>query len=200
MSVEKGYDPYDEGYNAYDEGYHMDDMRSMYSSVKPASAMNGFSGRGPNSIAGNRTTVYSDHPGASRHQSSMSLGTDLNHSPYQDYPPSPGMHQRSQSPFTHAHPNPSRSSSRMSLGLGGAAPSEAGSRPMSTLGFPSGSKGPSNEAIIDSIRGVLAEVDLEDVTKKQVRALVEQRLQTELVGERRTFLDKMIDVELAEME
>ena len=32
-----------------------------------------------------------------------------------------------------------------------------------------------------------------------VRALVEQRLRTELVGERRAFLDGQIDVELANM-
>ena len=35
--------------------------------------------------------------------------------------------------------------------------------------------------------------------KKQVRALVEQRLQTELVGERRTFMDRQIDTELSNM-
>ena len=50
-----------------------------------------------------------------------------------------------------------------------------------------------------SIQGVLREVDLDTVTKKQVRALVEQRLQTELVGERRTFMDRQIDMELASM-
>ncbi|KAG7144883.1 hypothetical protein HYQ46_006368 [Verticillium longisporum] len=43
------------------------------------------------------------------------------------------------------------------------------------------------------------EVDLDTVTKKQVRALVEQRLQSELVGERRTFMDRQIDHELANM-
>ena len=32
-----------------------------------------------------------------------------------------------------------------------------------------------------------------------VRVLVEQRLQTELVGEKRTFLDRQIDAELANM-
>jgi chitin synthase len=32
-----------------------------------------------------------------------------------------------------------------------------------------------------------------------VRALVEQRLQTELVGEKRGFLDRQIDTELANM-
>ena len=46
--------------------------------------------------------------------------------------------------------------------------------------------------ITDAVRQCLAEVDLDSVTKKQVRALVEQRLQTELVQEKRNFLDLMI--------
>ena len=45
----------------------------------------------------------------------------------------------------------------------------------------------------------MAEVDLDTVTKKQVRALVEQRLQVEITGEKRTFLDRQIDAELANM-
>jgi chitin synthase len=62
-----------------------------------------------------------------------------------------------------------------------------------------GNTGPDDVAITEAIQGVLREVDLDTVTKKQVRALVEQRLQTELVGERRTFLDRQIDHELASM-
>ena len=62
------------------------------------------------------------------------------------------------------------------------------------------SAGPSDMDIIDAIRLVLAEVDLDKVTKKQVRALVEQRLQMEVpAGERRTFLDRAIDEELANL-
>jgi len=57
----------------------------------------------------------------------------------------------------------------------------------------------SDIAIIEAIQAVLREVDLDTVTKKQVRTLVEQRLQTELVGERRTFMDKQIDRELENM-
>lgn len=208
LATEKCYDPYDDGYDAYDDGYHMDDMRSNYSSVKPASATGGFGGGraptiSPYSIGGNRNTVYSDHPGARGYQSSMTLSADLHNnsqSPYRDNPPSPSLHPRSQSPFTQGRPSRSRNSSRMGLGFRGGSPSEAGSRPMSNVGMPSGMKGPSNEVIVDCIKGVLQQVDFEDVTKKQVRALVEQGLQTQLVGERRTFLDRMIDVELAEME
>ena len=59
--------------------------------------------------------------------------------------------------------------------------------------------GPSLDLIVEAIQGVLAEVDLDNVTKKQVRALVEQRLQSEITGEKRTFLDRQIDDELANM-
>ena len=60
--------------------------------------------------------------------------------------------------------------------------------------------GPSDFEIVDAIRMVLAEVDLDSVTKKQVRALVEQRVQCEIpTGERKNFLDRMIDEQLANM-
>jgi chitin synthase len=42
-------------------------------------------------------------------------------------------------------------------------------------------------------------VDLDTVTKKQLKALAEQKLQCQLVGDRRTFLDSQIDFELANM-
>ena len=75
------------------------------------------------------------------------------------------------------------------------------SRPVSTVDFRSGPgvAGPDDHAIIEAIQSCLAEVDLDSVTKKQVRALVEQRLQTELVGEKKNFLDRAIDNELANM-
>lgn len=72
-------------------------------------------------------------------------------------------------------------------------------RPASTFDFQRGNTGPDDMQIVEAIQGCLREVDLDNVTKKQVRALVEQRLQTELVGERRTFLDRTIDTELANM-
>lgn len=82
--------------------------------------------------------------------------------------------------------------------------------------------GPDDGAIVETIQNCLREVDLDHVTKKQglslpfspplgfekggsadqtllVRALVEQRLQTELTGEKRVFLDRQIDNELANM-
>ena len=74
------------------------------------------------------------------------------------------------------------------------------SRPASTndlAGFVT--QGPSNESIANAIRECLAEVDLDTVTKKQLKALAEQKLQCQLVGDRRTFLDSQIDFELANM-
>jgi chitin synthase len=60
--------------------------------------------------------------------------------------------------------------------------------------------GPSDEAIVEAIRACLADVDLDTVTKKQVRALVEQRLGGGVgTGERRAFVDRAIDGELASM-
>ena len=50
-----------------------------------------------------------------------------------------------------------------------------------------------------AVQTCLREVDLDTVTKKQLRALTEQRLQTQLGGERKAFLNRQIDVELANM-
>ena len=98
------------------------------------------------------------------------------------------------------------------------------SRPVSTVDFRGTlASGPDDSAIIEAVQNCLAEVNLDNVTKKQgksssillvwyeyrlnttdfscptVRALVEQRLQTELSGEKRSFLDRQIDAELANM-
>ena len=87
--------------------------------------------------------------------------------------------------------------------LGGNSP-YAGSRPASTLDFRTGVLSPGQGVIDDAtiqeaVRECLAEVNLDTVTKKQVRALVEQRLQTELNGEKRAYLDREIDECLADM-
>ena len=74
------------------------------------------------------------------------------------------------------------------------------SRPASTTQLPGfQTQGPSNEAITQAIRECLGEVDLDTVTKKQLKALAEQRLQMQLAGEKRVFLDSQIDFELANM-
>ncbi|TVY91198.1 Chitin synthase [Lachnellula willkommii] len=210
---------FEKNYDAYEDTYEMDDMKSMYSSVKPASTiLTGFPGRGtqyipPQSPAfgGPRqsvyTTPYADNP---RHQSMMSLGgggLDRSGSPYQDYPqqsrPNMAMMPSSSERLLAGSPSPnlqaSQSQSRLGFSGGGARTPLSHERPASQFDFQRGNAGPDDMMIVEAIQACLREVDLDTVTKKQVRALVEQRLQTELVGERRTFLDRMIDTELANM-
>ncbi|RDL39932.1 Uncharacterized protein BP5553_04272 [Venustampulla echinocandica] len=205
--------PVEKNYDNYEDTYEMDDMKSMYSSVKPASTiLTGFPGRSgafvpPQSpgFGGMRQSVYStpymEQPGAgAARQSMMSLGgglQDRSASPYQDYPqarPNMGMMPSSDN-FLNA--------SRSTIGFTGGARTplgqDAAPRPVSQFDFQRGNSGPDDMMIVEAIQSCLREVDLDTVTKKQVRALVEQRLQTELVGERRTFLDRMIDSELANM-
>ncbi|TAQ84195.1 hypothetical protein B7494_g7481 [Chlorociboria aeruginascens] len=211
VSVEKNYE-------GYDDQYEMDDMKSMYSSVKPASTiLTGFPGRGtpympprsPAPFTRQSTFPYSDHPGG--RNSMMSLGgglQDRSASPYQDNPQFP-THRQSIvmtpssdnllggiSPYLQP-----RSQSQIGFTGGARSPlgHEAASRPVSQFDFQRNNAGPDDMMIVEAIQVCLREVDLDNVTKKQVRALVEQRLQTELVGERRTFLDRMIDTELANM-
>lgn len=213
----------EKAYEGYEDQYEMDDMKSMYSSVKPASTiLTGFQGRGPYmppqspAAFGARQSVYSvnpyqDNPQA-RH-SMMSLGGGLQDhrstSPYQDtqYATRPNVAMmQSHDNLLSGSPSPlhqSQHPSRSQIGFTGGARTpmggDAASRPVSTFDFVRGNSGPDDMMIVEAIRGCLMEVDLDNVTKKQVRALVEQRLQTELTGERRTFLDRMIDTELANM-
>ena len=60
-------------------------------------------------------------------------------------------------------------------------------------------QGPTNEMISAAVGECLNEVDMDSVTKKQLKALTEQKLQCQLVGEKRAFLDAQIDIELASM-
>lgn len=209
--------------NPYDDAYEMDDMKSMYSSVKPASTIHGgFNARQsfmpppmPSPYGNQRqstytTSPYNEYPAPqTRHQSMMSLGSNLmdpqrTGSPYQDYPTN--NNRASQFGFPTSSENliggGARPANRSTLGYSGGArnaltPSgDFGNQP---IDFVSTNKGPSDEMIIDAIRSCLTDVDLDTITKKQVRALVEQRLQGEIQGERRTFMDKTIDAELASM-
>jgi chitin synthase len=211
----------EKNYEGYEDNYEMDDMKSMYSSVKPASTiLTGMPQRGPYMAPQSpafgvapRQSIYSVAPpyaGHIPHQSMMSLGGDLNRSasPYQDYP----SNQHSTRPSMVMMPSPNDllsgspsplNQSRSNIGFTGGARTpmgaEAAARPVSQFDFQRGNAGPDDTMIVEAIQSCLREVDLDNVTKKQVRALVEQRLQTELVGERRTFLDRMIDAELANM-
>ncbi|TPX07664.1 uncharacterized protein E0L32_010662 [Thyridium curvatum] len=225
----------------YDDGYEMDDMKSVYSSVRQPSILTGLGG-GQGGARGTYMPPQSPGPYQSlTRNSTMPAVGGAQQQPYTDYPSGGLPHrqsvasmgtgiQRMQSPFTDVPLGGQRSMSNLravsntspQLAAGGGANPRA-SATMSTLGYAGGARsplggmdaahqsalsfdfqrghaaGPDDGMIVEAIQGVLREVDLDTVTKKQVRALVEQRLQTELVGERRTFMDRQIDNELANM-
>lgn len=221
--------------------YELDDMRSVYSSVRQASILTGLhNNRGmpggaymapaspapfatPGGLSRHSTfttgSPFNDPSGLAHRQSMASMGAfnssqqDIQRmaSPYQDHPAAAGNRSMvnmrmsmNQSPGPAMSLNPARMSTN-TLGYAGGNRPPLGmhqdSAHMSTVSFDfqRGNVGPDDLAITDAIQAVLREVDLDTVTKKQVRALVEQRLQTELVGERRTFMDRQIDNELANM-
>lgn len=210
------------GYNAekgsYEDGptglYEMDDMQSVYSSAKPASTV--FPAYGvppggglhmPPTPSANpyghmqRQSTYSNLSGAGGANLPELIGTGggVSELPGQNnpYAKSPYMTENLISPSP-----PAGSSTPNLLGTPGQ-PARAKSplaRPNSQLNFMDGPKhGPSDQDIVAAVRECLMGVDLDHVTKKQVRALVEQRLQTQLLSERKAFLDQIIDVELANM-
>ncbi|KAL9105391.1 MAG: hypothetical protein Q9227_009429 [Pyrenula ochraceoflavens] len=200
---------YPEGGYTDDPGMEMDDMHSQYSSVRPASTvLTGFPrhqsqysmGMGPY-----MAPPPSQSPVAFTNPNRMSTMTGLTQ--FRDAPMS--VHGRPQS-AVYPEANPF-SASRPSMA--GMQSSDNLLSPQiqrhSTAGFPSRptssvvdfrsalSSGPDEGAIVEAVQSVMNEVDLDNVTKKQVRALVEQRLQTELPPDKRAFLDRQIDVELA---
>ena len=197
-TMEKSYE--DEFAN---NGFEMDDIHSVYSSAKPASTiLTGFQNAPPaymppqspaalghlNRQSTHSFAPYKDQPQYSRpHSRLQSVAGMSDH--YQDHP-----YQRMSMVSTDnliAMQSPPLRQNRSPLGYG--------SRPVSTVDFRGTYNGPDDGAIIEAVRSCLTEVDLDNVTKKQVRALVEQRLQTELTGEKRVFLDHQIDAELANM-
>ncbi|KAK6336816.1 hypothetical protein TWF718_009604 [Orbilia javanica] len=188
--VEKYYDDA----NGHGHGYEMDDMQSVYSSVKPASTLH-FGGGNPylaphphspsplgrNSV---RQSSYSNFNRSASPSRAMSQAGDY-------WAETHGGNGRSEGNLLSPQPSP---------GFQRALSGYAGSRPASSvLDFQRGLQGPDDATIMAVVRDCLNAVDLDTVTKKQVRALVEQRLQTELTGERRKFLDAQIDVQLSQM-
>lgn len=167
---EKSYAPYSDepGYGAME----MDDMHSTYSSVKPTSTI-------LNNFQQQHGTPYMVPP-----HSPMAFNRGSGHlAPYKDQPVS--MHGRRNSlhsvnsmPMKSPSPGPYNTQNNMSFAASRSLLQLNQSRPGSTFDFRTAQgAGPSNEAIVAAIRDVLHEVDLDTVTKKQVRALVEQRLQ-----------------------
>lgn len=160
---------YQEGFA--DAGYEMDDIRSMYSSVKPASTvLTGFHNRPPAYMPPvspapfytprqSQTptfTPYTDNPqyAHSRMQSMGTLSDQAHPSPYGQRLAAP-----SQDNLISMHSPPLRQS---------RSPLD-GSRPVSTIDFRGGTNGPDDGAVVEAIQSCLAEVDLDNVTKKQGR-------------------------------
>ncbi|KAK4506134.1 hypothetical protein PRZ48_004099 [Zasmidium cellare] len=206
-----------------DGGYEMDDMRSVYSSVKPASTiLTGFpqhqsyrppQSPGPNAMGrqstfSHMTGRYTDHPQAQEQQRLMSMGGMSDQygqpSPYSPRQqsqenlmggmtsPTFGQQGRARSPLGHYN-NPYNSG----VGLSRPGSTNPNQHLSSMSGFQT--QGPTNESITMAIRECLTEVDLDNVTKKQLKALAEQKLQCQLNGDKKAFLDFEIDRQLAEM-
>lgn len=209
-----------EGYG--DQYDAMDEMKSVYSMGPQGSVMTGLQGRNTfmppqspaafnNMTRASTMTGFQNQPMMSHRQSMISMGSahpdrQQNQSPYQDFPANRvgstmSLRQSTMSPGMGAgtFAGGNRSNSAIGYSGGHRSPMGEGMQSTTSFDFQRGNVGPDDGAIVDAIQGVLAEVDLDTVTKKQVRALVEQRLQTELVGERRTFMDRQIDRELEMM-
>lgn len=192
--------------------YEMDDMRSTYSSVKPASTILQPGMGIPMGHQSYMAPPQSPAPFGGMNRMSTMTGM-TGSTPYQDAPMS--VHGRNQSMLSlGSHPgliqspppqiyqDSPRSPYASGMPYSASRPTLTGEdRRASTMDFRTvHAAGPSDHDIVDAIRVVLAEVDLDSVTKKQVRALVEQRLQSEVpAGDRRTFMDRMIDETLANM-
>ena len=185
-----------------DGGYEMDDMHSVYSSVKPASTiLTGFPQQqmyrpphSPNHALNHRQSTYSRYTDAAPLDQShlMSMG---------------GMSEPIQPQYASRHQSRDnligmQSPPLYQEGGGPRSPGFTGynSRPASTINLAAfQNQGPTPDAITAAIRECLAEVDMDSVTKKQLKALAEQKLQCQLVGDKRAFLDSQIDLELANM-
>ncbi|KAI9683446.1 MAG: hypothetical protein M1829_005518 [Trizodia sp. TS-e1964] len=175
-----------------------DDQHSMYSSVRPASTIHtAFHGHGTHlpPPMQNRQSSYSTFTDLPQLNPSFVQMSNLSPAgPYQDNPPAMRnsmLGLQSSDNLMTMQPNPARLS-RSPLG-------NPGSRPVSQFDFQHGMQGPDDAMVIEAVKICLQEVDLDTVTKKHVRTLVEQRLQTELSPDRKKFLDRQIDQELANM-
>ncbi|EGP90436.1 unnamed protein product [Zymoseptoria tritici ST99CH_1A5] len=188
-----------------DGGYEMDDMHSVYSSVKPASTiLTGFPQQqsfrppqspGPFNAYGRQSAMsrYTEAPyQAEQHQRLMSMGSNALYSPQNFSQDNLLLGGGAHSPNNMMYDQQRTRSPMGTL----AAHSRSGSTNQLS-GFQT--QGVSNEAITVAIRECLNEVDLDTVTKKQLKALTEQKLQVQLPGDKRAFLDSQIDYELANM-
>ncbi|KAF2472951.1 uncharacterized protein BDR25DRAFT_341731 [Lindgomyces ingoldianus] len=191
--------------SAYDDdGYEMNDMQSVYSSVKPASTimsnMHHISHMPPQSPGPyqgmharqsqySNFTRYQDSPQDNGRLMSMGgMSDNINNTPYAQRGSVAGF----QSSDNLMASTPPLNRGRSPLGF-------SASRPGSTVNFQNMMNGPSDATIIEVVQELLRGADLDRVTKKQLVALSEQRLQTQLTHERKIFLSQQIDLELANM-
>lgn len=160
-----------------DKAYEMDDIRSVYSSVKPASTiLTGFPNQAPTYMP-----PLSQSPGP--FGGMMRYSTNPNFAPYADAPQYGHARMKSTGGMSD-HYRDSPMDSRMSIpGMlstdnlmrmrspsprRGISPIRSpASRPMSAVDFRASTRGPDDLAITEAIRSCLAEVDLDSVTKKQ---------------------------------
>ncbi|KAF7546258.1 hypothetical protein G7Z17_g8566 [Cylindrodendrum hubeiense] len=197
---------YQDNHYSFGEQYEMDEIKSIHSLGPQDSLLTGIPSRNPytapqlSGLNSGRTSAigYQDYPTQNR-QSMLSMGSGprniRSESPY------------GYSPGERSSLNNARSQDNLMSGMGGQPPVNRGfqspmpqvMRPQSSFDFQQGQSKPSDTSVTDSIRSVLSKVDMNTVTKKEVRALVERNLQTELVGERRIFMDRQIDYELENM-
>ncbi|KAJ4078992.1 hypothetical protein NW760_015003 [Fusarium oxysporum] len=93
---------------------------------------------------------------------------------------------------------------KTSFGLNESGRERDTTRTQSGLGLTTpralGESGLSNDVISASIKWTLGKADLDSITKRQVRAIVEQRLDTDLSGEQLVFCSRELDRQLGEME
>jgi len=172
--------------------YEMDDMRSMYSSAKPASTILTHL---PHMSTQHFPPPHSPQPPMNRQSTYSAMGGQdyWQEGPHRSSMPStPGLMPSSDNLLAGAHTPPGRGMNRSPLG---GPPS----RPMSTVDLLRGGNDVDEQQVVNTIRAVLGEVDLDSVTKKQVRALVEQRLGMEFGMNRRAWVDGLIDAELEAM-
>jgi chitin synthase len=215
---------YEKEPNAYE--YEVDDAQSQYSYARPASTVLTGMHQGhmppktpaPYSGMQGRQSTYSNLTGYPMNNApqervmSMANMSDaglLNNRPSMAFTPPVGssdnlMSQNPHMSFVGSSPNllGGTPRARSPMGFTGANNrASAMSRPVSTVNFMDGpSRGPSDQEIQQAVAQILREVDLDNMSKKQLKALVEQRLQTQLQGDKKTFLDRCIDDELAAMD
>lgn len=159
-----------------DAAYEMDDIQSVYSSARPASTiLTGFRNQAPAYLPPqspapftNRQSTYSSYGAYTekapyqqqQHTRQPSIGGMSDH--YHESPFNTPMSMVTPSAENLLSPqSPPLRQSRSPLGYGGS------SRPVSTVDFRGLVNGPDDGAIVEAVSTCLAEVNLDNVTKKQ---------------------------------